>query len=679
MNYKVKKTLKDNKKSMIVIGVLWVILTVILVAPIAYSIVEATDNGIFNFAVFLENVFTNIVSFNSITKVFTVECIGTFFKTLLYFTIFYIIFAIIGLFRSKPKSEYTDIEHGSSDWSEGGEQYRVLSKHKGILLARDNYLPVDKRGNINVLVVGGSGSGKSASYSIPNAYQMLGSYVFTDPKGELYDKTAGFLKKNGYEIKVLNLVNPANSDGYNPLMHISSELDVDVIANTIVKGQKTEGSNSDPYWDDMAEMLLKALIYYLMATRPEEEQNLASCSELVRAANANGGSNLLTELMNQLPYDHPARMNYKSIEIAPEKTYGSILSSLQSKLGKFDSKEIAEVTSTDTINFEEIGTKKTAVYVISSDTHTAYDFLLTIFFSQMIQQLYNFADENGGRLKMPTFFICDEFANIGKIPDFDKKISTSRSRGISFSVILQNLDQLEAVYEKSYETIMGNCDTHVFLGSNSFKTVEYFSKALGEKTIVRDSRSVNRDKQYKRQGYSDSDQVMARPLMTPDELRRMDNDDCIIYEKGIKPVKAKKYYYFESPMAKKLAEYTMSHLEFNVGDRGKWRKYNPYNPYVEEDEKSKVANLKVESLDDLFEDEQKTETAKNEPQEEIKEREQEIKVENNTPTEINVEERPKERVEAPILPQEEEEEVFSMDIQKELEAKFDELFGPLDE
>ena len=201
----------------------------------------------------------------------------------------------------------------------------------------------------------GSGSGKSASYSIPNAYQMLGSYIFTDPKGELYDKTAGYLKKNGYDIKVLNLVNPANSDGYNPLMHIASEIDVDVIANTIVKGQQGEGSKADPYWDDMAEMLLKALIYYLMAVRPEEEQNLASCSELVRAANANGGSNLLTDLINQLPYDHPARMYYKSIEIAPEKTYGSILSSLQSKLGKFDSKEIAEVTSTDTIDFETIG------------------------------------------------------------------------------------------------------------------------------------------------------------------------------------------------------------------------------------------------------------------------------------------------------------------------------------
>ncbi|MCI9087688.1 MAG: type IV secretory system conjugative DNA transfer family protein [Clostridia bacterium] len=680
MNYKVKKTLKDNKKSMILIGVLWIILTIILVSPIAKSIVDATDNGIFVFGTFLGEVFQNIVSFNSITQIFGAAYIGTFFKTLLWFSIFYAICTTIGLFRSKPKSEYADIEHGSSDWSEGGEQYKVLSKHKGILLAQENYLPVDKRGNVNVLVVGGSGSGKSASYSIPNAFQMLGSYVFTDPKGELYDKTAGYLRQNGYDIKVLNLVNPANSDGYNPLMHIASELDVDVIANTIVKGQKSE-SGSDPYWDDMAEMLLKALIYYLIATRPEEEQNLASCSELVRAANANGGSNLLTELMNQLPYDHPARMNYKSIEIAPEKTYGSILSSLQSKLGKFDSKEIAEVTSTDTINFEDIGSKKTAVYVISSDTHTAYDFLLTIFFSQMIQQLYNFADANGGRLKMPTYFICDEFANIGKIPDFDKKISTSRSRGISFSVILQNLDQLEAVYEKSYETIMGNCDTHVFLGSNSFKTVEYFSKALGEKTITRDSRSINRDKQYHRQGVSDSDQVMARPLMTPDELRRMDNDDCIIYEKGIKPVKAKKYYYFESPMARKLAEYTLNHLDFNIGERGKWRKYNPYNPYVEDNDKAKKADLKVESLDDLFEEEPK-EKKEEKPQSEIPiENKVEDIVIGKTKQEVEQkQENTIETVNAPILPQEQEEdEVFSIDVQKELEAKFDELFGPMDD
>lgn len=519
----------------------------------------------------------------------------------------------------------------------------------------------------------GSGSGKSASYSIPNAFQCLGSYVFTDPKGELYDRTAGYLKEQGYEIKVLNLVRPQYSDGYNPLMHIASELDVDVIANTVIKGQKSESSStSDPYWDDMAEMLLKALIYYLIATRPEEEQNLASCAELVRAANNKGGSNLLTELISQLPYDHPARMYYKSIEIAPEKTYGSILSSLQSKLGKFDSKEIAELTSTDTIDFEEIGNRKTAVYVISSDTHAAYDFLLTIFFSQMIQQLYDHADQNGGQLKEQTFFILDEFANIGKIPDFDKKISTSRSRKISFSVILQNIDQLEAVYEKSYETIMGNCDTHVFLGSNSYKTVEYFSKALGEKTIERDSISINRDRQNWKTGKSVSDQVMARALMTPDELRRMDNDDCIIYEKGIKPVKAKKFYYFKHPMAKKMAPFEISHNDIEEKDRGVWRKYNPYNPYVEEkDNTEKVAqDLKVESLDDLF-DEPSTqkETAKSTVIPEIKQQSQQ-----NEKSALNLDEFTQE---APILPQTNDDDVY--DLQKELEAKFDELFGPIDE
>ena len=480
----------------------------------------------------------------------------------------------------------------------------------------------------------GSGAGKSATYSKPNAYQMLGSYVFTDPKGELYDDTAGYLKAHGYNVKVLNLVNPANSDGYNPLAHIESELDVDVIANTIVKGQKSEAGSSDPYWDDMAEMLLKALIYYLLAKRPPEEQNLASCAEMVRAANANGGSNLLTELMSELPYDHPARMNYKSIEIAPEKTYGSILSSLQSKLGKFDSREIAEVTSTDTINFEKIANEKTALYVISSDTHTAYDFLLTIFFSQLIQQLYNYADQNGGKLKVPCFFILDEFANIGKIPDFDKKISTSRSRKISFSVILQNLDQLEAVYEKSHETIVGNCDTHVFLGSNSFKTVEYFSKELGEKTIVRESTSVNRDAKKHKTGTSDSEQIMARALMTPDELRRMDNDNCIIFEKGLKPIKALKYWYFKTPMIKEMNKDKLDHNDFDAGNRGEWRKFNPNNPY-EVNTKGGGNELKVESLDDLFDEE----------------------IQNDT-----------EDIEMPNV---EENGPSDLDIQKELEAKFD--------
>ena len=666
MGYKISGGLRRNRTTIVVGLVLWIICAILLILPFTCSVSEASLGGSFDLTTFISS-FTKYISspVEGINYLTSNNIIGQYGSNLFGFSIVFLIIFVIGFIKTMPKNEYSDIEHGSSDWSEHGEQYRILSNKEGIILGENNYLPVDKRGNVNVLVVGGSGSGKSASYSIPNAYQMLGSYVFTDPKGELYDKTAGYLKQNGYKIKVLNLVHPQFSDGYNPLMHISSNIDVDVIANTIVKGQKSDSSTSDPFWDDSAEMLLKALIYYLMATRPVEEQNLASCAELVRAANTNGGSNLLTELMSQLPYDHPARMNYKSIEIAPEKTYSSILSTLQSKLGKFDSKEIAELTSTDTIDFEEIGNEKTAVYVISSDTHTAYDFLLTIFFSQMIQQLYDFADDNGGQLKIPTYFILDEFANIGRIPDFDKKISTSRSRKISFSVILQNLDQLEAVYEKSYETIIGNCDTHVFLGSNSQKTVEYFSKALGEKTISRDSVSVNKDRENRRTGKSLSDQIMARALMTPDELRRMDNDLCIIFEKGVKPIKAKKFYYFKHPMARKLAQYSISHNDIGEIERGTWRKYNPYNPYVEDETgDEKATDLKVESLDDLFEDDKEENKEESKavntvkPTKESKVEEEKVELED-----INAEE-------APVLPMEDE-----FDLQKELENKFDELFG----
>ena len=497
---------------------------------------------------------------------------------------------------------------------------------------------------------GGSGAGKSASYVKPNALQLLGSYVFTDPKGELYDDTAGFFKANGYDVKVLNLVHPQHSDGYNPLHHIKNEIDVDVIANTIVKGQG-EGKSSDPFWDDMGEMLMKALIYYLKATRPPEEQSLASCSELVRAANSSGGESLLGNLINQLPYDHPARMYYKNIEMLPDKTFGSVLGTLQSKLGKFDSREIAEVTSTDTIDFESIGAKKTAVFVISSDTHTAYDFLLTIFFSQMIQQLYDFADLNGGKLPVPTYFILDEFANIGQIPDFDKKISTSRSRKISFSVILQNLDQLEAVYKEAHETIVGNCDTHLFLGSNSQKTVEYFSKALGEKTIYRESTSVSKDKDRFKTGTSESDQNMARALMTPDELRRMDNDLCIIYEKGIKPIKANKYYYFKYPEGKIIEKYRVDHNDVNV-DRGVWRKFNPYNPYKEDDNNGGGMSQSLENLDNLFQEEEGLTTDTNSA--------------GMLPVDSNQEDKKESKDEL-------------TDIQKELEAKFDELFGSMDD
>ena len=457
------------------------------------------------------------------------------------------------------------------------------------------------------------------------------------------------------------MVNPEHSDGYNPLHHITSDVDVDVIANTIVKGQGDGAKAADPFWDDMAEMLLKSLIYYLMATRPPEEKSLASCSELVRAANNNGGDNLLANLINELPFDNQARKNFKNIETLPDKTYGSVLGTLQSKLGKFDTPAIAELTSTDTIDFQGIASKKTAVYVISSDTHAAYDFLLTIFFSQMIQQLYDYADKCGGALPIPTYFILDEFANIGKIPDFDKKISTSRSRKISFSVILQNLDQLEAVYEKSHETIIGNCDTHLFLGSNSQKTVEYFSKALGEKTIGTDNFNTNRDVQGWKTGDSYSVNKSARALMTADELRRMDNDLCIIFEKGINPIKAKKYYYFKYKTSHIVDKYKLDHNELNV-DRGVWRTFNPYNPYdASQDGESGGPAQTLESLDDLFGDES---DSKKEP---VPVGATNNKTQSSAPKTMNSSAQDNKRQEELV------------DIQKELEAKFDELFGSLDD
>ena len=706
MDNKFSEFMRKNLKYIIFAVVLWVVGEIFLVAPISFTVSQSYTNGVFDINLFIEYLIPNIVSLSSITKVFSSTAIGAFGTGTLWYTIIILVAVGIGAFKARKKSEFQDIEHGSSDWSQNGEQYRVLSKNSGLILAQNNYLPLNKLGNINVLIVGGSGSGKSSSYTIPNAHQMLGSYVFTDPKGEIYDKTAGFLKKNGYEIKLLNLVNPTSSDSYNPLQHIKNEIDVDIIANTIVKGQNAEGSASDPYWDNMAELLLKALIYYLIAARPPEEQNLASCAELVRAANNNGGSNLLTELMSQLPYDHPARMNYKSVEIASDKTYSSILSTLQSKLGKFDSKEIADLTSTNTIDFDEIVTRKTALYVVSSDTHGAYDFLLTIFFSQMIQQMYDFADKNGGKLPIKTFFILDEFANIGQVPDFDKKISTSRSRGISFSVILQNLDQLKAIYEKSYETIIGNCDTHVFLGSNSFATVEYFSKELGEKTISHNSKSTNRNNVDVRTGFSESDQIMARALMTPDELRRMDNNECIIFEKGLKPIKAKKFWYFKTPMLRDFETTQIDHNDFDCGDRGKWRKYNPYNPYTGDENKSEQnKDVKVESLDDLFEDvppaNQTVQPANNNQMQGQNINPNPV-MDNNMNNQVNANINPIANLNqegnnnfannslgnmtnqnSSVLPGFEDEVTSQMqeipedeiDIQKELEAKFDELFG----
>ena len=475
------------------------------------------------------------------------------------------------IMNARKKYDFQGEEHGSSAWSKGGEEYRklpdgtyILNKSEGFILSRTHYLGTDPKKvkvNKNILVFGGSGTGKTASYIKPNILQKLGSYVITDPKGELYRETSGYLKANGYNVKVLNLVETEYSNRYNPLAHIRDYSDVDIIAHTIVSGGEGDGKSADPFWDNTAKMLLKACIYYVISVLPEEERNLSSCLNIVRAGGAD--ESIFDRLfVGELKPEHPGRKEYEGIRVGADKTKQSIAISLVSKLSHFDSPNMQRLTTSNDIDFEELGEKKTAIYVISPDSHSTYNYILTIFYGQLLQRLYALADRCGGALHQPVYLLLDEFANIGKIPDFNQKLSTSRSRLISMSIIVQSLDQLVDLYKDLHENIIANCDTQLFLGSQSIKTCEYFSKSLGQTTISFQSKSKNRDeKDTKTQGYSYSEQRQGRELMTIDELKRLPNDDEIILIRGLKPIYAKKaWYYLYHPEKDNAKRYEIKNL-----------------------------------------------------------------------------------------------------------------------
>lgn len=552
--------------------------------------------------------------------------------------------------KNSKNHEYQGEEMGSSDWSKHGEEFRknpdgteILNRHEGFILSRDHYLGLDGKKvkiNKNILVFGGSGTGKTACYIKPNIMQRLGSYVITDPKGELYRDTSKYLSNYGYDVKVLNLVDPEYSNRYNPLAHIQDYADVDIIAHTIVEGGEGNGKSSDPFWDNTAKMLLKACIYYVISALPEEERNLSSCLNIVRAGGAD--ESIFDDLfVGELSPEHPGRKEYEGIRVGADKTKQSIAISLVSKLSHFDSPSMQRLTTSNDIDFEELGQKKMALYVISPDSHSTYNYILTIFYGQLLQRLYAQADRNGGALKQPTYLLLDEFANIGKIPDFNQKLSTSRSRLISMSIIVQSLDQLVDLYKDLYENIISNCDTQIFLGSQSIKTCEYFSKSLGQKTLTFQSKSKNRDKKdAETQGYSYSEQRQGRELMTIDELKRLGMDDEIILVRGLKPILAKKAWWFK------------------------------YHPAREEVERFKIHNMsemiKPENVEIHTMDVQAhLEARKNRTREILKSKKEEAQ-------DINVD-ISTEKQESPI--KDLKNNVKEMDIQEELEKKFDELFG----
>jgi len=604
--------LKTNKNAIIALSIIGIIIILFLSTSftrVNYEMTSGDRSGDNTIAVF-----TSTVSDVGGNFSISFSNIGLFLSVAKYVAIAWFIVMVILLIKLSSKKEYANIEYGSADWCPDSEAYKVLSPNQGMILAYKKYLPViptpPPAKNGNILIIGGSGSGKSASFAIPNAMQLLGSYVFTDPKGEIYDRTAGMFQKNGYKVHVINLAEPKCSDGYNPLSHIRGTLDVDTIVKIISKKEGGETKSNDPFWDQTSEALLKAVIYYIMLNRPQEEWSLASCLALVRLGGENEGEDLRNIFMS-LPFENPARKAFETIRLGSEKTFSNILVSLAAKLEAFDSKEIVGLTSTNTIEFEDLVKEKSVLYFITPATNDTYNFLMNIFFSQMFDRLYEYADTMGGKLPTPLFLILDEFANIGRIPRFEQILSTCRSYRINISIILQSIDQLIAIYdEKVTENIMSNCSTHLFLGTNAQKTLETFSKQLGEKTITRDSVSRSTDRDSKFSGRNYSDQAMGRALMTPDELRKMESDECIILVQAMKPIKAKKYWYFKKPgphpRAAEARASEMNHRDIAEPKRGEFKITNPYELTNYDDIFAKYADMheevEIDSMDDQHDD-----------------------------------------------------------------------------
>ena len=414
---------------------------------------------------------------------------------------------------------------------------------------------------------------------------------------------------------------------------------------------KGAGSN-DPFWDETAKMLLKACIYYVISVLPKEEQNISSCLNIIRQGGAD--PDIFKKLfINELKPEHPGRKEYENFSTAADKTMQSIVVSTISKITAFDTPAMQKITTSNNINFDELGQKKLALFVITSASDSTYDFISTIFFSQMLQKLYVQADRNGGTLNHQVYFLLDEFANIGQIPDFNKKLSTTRSLGISISVVVQSLDQLEALYKENYENILGNCDTQVFLGSQSIKTCEYISKSLGQKTIKIESKSKNRDKDnLTTQGISLSEQRQGRELMTIDELKRLPSDDEIILVRGLKPIKAKKAWYYK------------------------------YHPMREEARRYEIHNIsempKTEDVEVCVMDVQKHINERMRKAKEVLNKRQEVEVpdidvgsKQNFDIDLGDKKEETNKVNQVIATSKEE----MLDLQKELEKKFDEIFG----
>jgi len=465
----------------------------------------------------------------------------------------------IGIYFSTRRNYRRREEHGSAKWGEArtvNKKYAQHPKSANKLMTQNVSIGLNAkkhRRNLNTLVCGGSGAGKTRFYCKPNLMQANTSFVILDPKGEIVRDVGKLLEAKGYEIKVLDLISMEKSHCYNPFVYLRSDNDIQRLVTNLFKSTTPKGSQSnDPFWDTAASMLLLALVFYLHYEAPEDEQNFAMVMEMLRAGAIEDEEeprpSPLDNLFSELEYENPehiALKYYHSYHSGSAKTLKSIQITLAARLEKFNLESLAALTTTDELELETLGEKKTALFALIPDNDTSFNFLVSLLYTQLFQQLFYSADHiHGGSLPIPVHFLMDEFANVSLPDDFDKILSVMRSRSVSVSIILQNLAQLKALFEKQWESIVGNCDEFLYLGGNEQSTHKYVSELLGKSTI--DTNTYG--KSSGRSGnYSTNYQISGRELLTPDEVRMLDNQYAILFIRGERPVLDFKYDILKHP------------------------------------------------------------------------------------------------------------------------------------
>ena len=481
--------------------------------------------------------------------------------------------------KGKNAKKYRhNVEYGSARWGTAKdiepfiapkfEDNVILTKTERLMMSNRPKNPANAR-NKNVLIIGGSGSGKTRFWLKPNLLQMHSSYVVTDPKGTVLVECGKMLSKNDYRIKVLNTINFAKSMHYNPFAYIRSEKDILKLVNTIIVNTKGEGQQaSEDFWVKAEKLYYTALIAYIWYEAPEEEQNFSMLIDLVDASEAReddenfkNAVDLLFEELEQKNPNHFAVRQYKKYKLAAGKTAKSILISCGARLAPFDIKELRDLTAYDELELDTLGEKKTALFVIISDTDATFNFIVSIMYSQLFNLLCDKADDvYNGRLPIHVRCLLDEFANIGQIPQFEKLIATIRSREISASIILQSKSQLKALYKDNASTIEGNCDTTLFLGGKEKDTLKDLAEILGKETIDLYNTSDTRGTS---QSYGLNYQKTGKELMSQDEIAVMDGSKCIMQLSGVRPFFSDKFDITKHKQYPLLSDYDKKN-EFDI-------------------------------------------------------------------------------------------------------------------